>query len=374
MLVAGVFHSIRVEERMEEREEALPQEPSQTVGARLRAAREAAGLGREDIAARTKIAERHLVAIEEDRLTDLASRTYAVGFARTYARAVGLDEGEIANAVRAQLDVHEQANRSLHVETFEPGDPARIPPARIAWVTAIGGVLAVVILLLLFRPGFLSPQGSLPDLLRGVDEVPPPTATASVAPPAARPEQASGEVVFTATAPRVWVKFYDAAGNQLFQKEMGEGERFALPADAEGPLLWTARPDALEITVGGKRVARLADKPVTMKDVPVSAEALLARKGAPVPGEASPGVMPAPSTPPRPAAPSRAVSKRSNGLPPPQPAASADPRPAALPQAASKRSNDAAPSDPAPAASAAAPAAAAVPVSTDSVPPSTVSE
>jgi len=58
---------------------------------------------------------------------------------------------------------------------------------------------------------------------------------------------------------------------------MGEGERYALPGDVDGPLLWTARPDALAITVGGKAVARLSDKPETVKDVPVSAAALLER-------------------------------------------------------------------------------------------------
>jgi cytoskeleton protein RodZ len=262
MLAASLAQSIRVRMRMDDRETVLPEEPPATVGARLRVAREAAGLGREDVSAQTKIAERHLLSIEEDRFSDLA------------ARALGLDEGEIAEAVRTQLDSDEQAEPRAQLATFEPGDPARVPPARLAWPVAIGGVLTVVALLYLFWPSFLWPQGSLPDLVQDEGKLQP----AAIATDTARQQvTAGGAVVFTATAPRVWVKFTDAEGNQLFQKEMGEGERYGLPADAEGPLLWTARPDALEITVGGKSVARLSDKPVTMKDVPVSGEALHAQ-------------------------------------------------------------------------------------------------
>ena len=86
-----------------------------------------------------------------------------------------------------------------------------------------------------------------------------------------------GEVVFTALEPGIWVKFYDADGLQLMQKQMALGERYAIPADAKGPQLWTGRPDALSITIGGRQVPKLAEQQATMRDVPVSAEALLAR-------------------------------------------------------------------------------------------------
>jgi cytoskeleton protein RodZ len=333
--------------RMEGQDEAMPMEPPVTVGAKLRVAREAAGLGREDIAAQTKIAERQLAAIEEDRLADLAARTYAIGFARAYARAVGLDEGEIADAVRTQLDKEEQAHPRVQFDTFEPGDPARVPSARLAWTAAIGGVVAVLVLLILFWPSFLSPQGSLPDLLREEveDEVRP------VASAIETPARQGAAAVFTATEPRVWVKFYDAHGAQLFQKEMAEGERFVVPADAEGPLLWTARPDALAITVGGKSVARLSERPVTVKDVPVSAPALLAREAAdPTRAAAAP-------------APGQTAASSSAAVSQVRPIVSTTPDPAGQPQPT-----------PSPQAASAESRGAAAPVSTDSAVDSTFSE
>jgi cytoskeleton protein RodZ len=98
------------------------------------------------------------------------------------------------------------------------------------------------------------------------------------------PAATGGEVVFTALEPGIWVKFYDASGLQLMQKQMAMGERYAIPADANGPQLWTGRPDALSITVGGRPVPKLAEEQTTMKDVQVSAEALLARAAPPAAG------------------------------------------------------------------------------------------
>ncbi|MCB2079902.1 MAG: DUF4115 domain-containing protein [Novosphingobium sp.] len=255
--------------------------PIESVGARLRRAREAAGLSRADVAARTKIAERHLISIEEGRLHDLASRTYAVGFSRSFARAVGLDEAAIAEAVRAELAAGDDHWEPTPPQTFEPGDPARVPPSRFAWLMLAVAVIVIGLIFAFWR-SFFDPAAPLPDLTEPQQEASAqPVANAEN--PRAQTLPAGGTVTFTATEPNVWVKFYDAAGTQLMQKQMAEGESYTVPDDAEGPQLWTARPDALRITIGGKAVPMLADTPVTMKDVPVSAAALLGRKPEPDP-------------------------------------------------------------------------------------------
>lgn len=318
-----------------------PDDASSGVGARLRRAREAQGLSRADIAARTKIAERHLAAIEEARFGDLASSTYAVGFSRAYARAVGLDEREIAQAVRDELDMADQAP-SLTKPTFEPGDPARVPSIRTAWVAGAAG-LAVIAAVAVFFSSYIFPAVSLPDLTRDA----PPEAAASEAPVVTAPTPApatQGPVVVTAMQDGVWVKVTDASGKQLFQKEMKRGESYTVPADAPGPQLRTAWPDALGITVGGRPVPPLADKR-TVITVPISAAALLARgvpsappAAQPVPSQPAPATASPAATPtPRPAAsarPSPTPTQAARPASPPSPAASpaaASPAPAASP-------------------------------------------
>ena len=313
--------------------------PLERIGASLRRAREAAGLSRADIAARTKIAERHLAAIEADNFRDLASSTYAVGFSRAYARAVGLDEAEVARAVRADLGASEENDQRTKPNTFEPGDPARVPGSRMAWVAAVGAV-AVIAAVFVFSRSYYSPAVSLPELTA-------PQASASAAASAAPAAPARPTVVFTALEPRVWVKFYDAAGTQLMQKEMAEGESYVVPADASAPLIRTARPDALAITVGGRPVPPLAARQMTIADVPVSAAALLARPApaASTPAAAAPVVG-------APAATAEALPPRASASAPPpsRAAASSMPSPAAPPPRAAVPSPAPAPvSAPAPA-------------------------
>lgn len=305
-----------------------PDDTPSGVGARLRRAREAQQLSRADVAARTKIAERHLAAIEESRFGDLASSTYAVGFSRAYARAVGLDEREIAQAVREELDTVDGATAPAR-PTFEPGDPARIPSIRIAWVAGAAG-LAVIAAVAVFFSNYIFPAVSLPDLTRDA----PPQAAASKAPVAAAPAPvAQGPVVVTATQDGVWVKVTDETGKQLFQKEMKHGETYTVPANAPGPQLRTAWPDALSITVGGRPVAPLADKRKVIT-APISAAALLARgapAAQPAPAPAPAATSPAAASTPRPvasAAPSPAPTQAARLASPPSPAPSAVAAPA----------------------------------------------
>ena len=86
---------------------------------------------------------------------------------------------------------------------------------------------------------------------------------------------------------------------RLMEKQLARGESYTVPAEARGPQLWTGRPDALAITIGGRQVRKLAEDDTVMRDVPVTAEALLARPPAPASTGAAgvPAVVPAASPP-----------------------------------------------------------------------------
>ncbi|WP_404480145.1 helix-turn-helix domain-containing protein [Novosphingobium sp. BL-52-GroH] len=272
----------------------------QSAGSQLRAAREAAGLSRADIASQTKVAERHLLSIEEDRLSDLAARTYAVGFARAYARAVGLDEKLIAAKVREQLE-SEAGERPETVPSFEPGDPARVPTRRLAWLAAIVVVIAVA-LVLVFWSSFLSPEGQLPDLIADKPaQAPAPVAPGPAAPQPAAP--AGGPVVLTAIGDKVWVKVTDGTGAQVLQKELAKGESWTAPAGVAGLQLRTGRPDALQLSVGGKALPPLSTEPQVMSGVSLAASDLLARANPAAASQASPSASasPQPGVGPQPA-------------------------------------------------------------------------
>jgi cytoskeletal protein RodZ len=287
----------------------LPQSPVSGPGARLRAAREALRLELAHVAAETRIPLRHLEAIEANNFESLPSRAYAIGFSRTFAKAVGLDAGEITDAVRAEL-ADGSMQRNVPSATMEPGDPARLPSRGLAWA----GLAAVVVLglgIAAFSAQYFG-AGTVPGSLL----TPEPAATSSPAPVATATTPApGGEVVLTALENGVWLRLYEEGGARLFERELKQGETVTVPATATDPRLNTGRPDALAVTIGGQAVAKISDQPRTISGVPVSAAALLARASAPAAQASGAAVPVAPAT----GVPARAPVRRA--APAPSPAA-----------------------------------------------------
>jgi cytoskeleton protein RodZ len=266
--------------------ENVPAPPAspRTVGERLRAGREAQGLSLADVAARTRVTQRFLEAIENDRLDQLPSPAYASGFARAYARAVGLDQAAIGHDVRAELARGAMPARQHHIE--EIADPARAP-SRTTVIVAAGLALAVLVLGVLWLAS---------GMLRGTGEAPAPASTVAAMPAATQPvaspaPAAGGQVTLTATD-EVWMRVYDAANETLFLGTMKPGQRFEVPANANQPMINVGRPDQLEVTLNGSKVAPLGDGRRAIKDVRISAAALAARASAA--GEAEAQDAPAP--------------------------------------------------------------------------------
>jgi len=248
--------------------DAQDSQPS-TPGARLRAAREARGLSIQDVATRTRIAQRQLEAIEKDDYTALPGIPYAVGFARAYARAVDMDEVAIAAEVRDA--VHNSELGANRYEVFEPADPARVPSRALAW-TAAAIAIVVIAGFALWRSQLLTPP-TTEEIAQQEDAAP----AALQRPVNAAPVSSADQpVIFTANDD-VWLRIYDEAGERLKDGLMKKGESFTLPANARNPMILTGRPQALDVTVGGKPVPPLGAADRTIADVPVGAEALLSR-------------------------------------------------------------------------------------------------
>lgn len=70
----------------------------------LRAAREARLMSIADVAGRTRLTERAIAALEDGHLDAFPGRIYVLGFARAYARAMGVDEAAVDAAFRRLID------------------------------------------------------------------------------------------------------------------------------------------------------------------------------------------------------------------------------------------------------------------------------
>lgn len=251
-----------------------------TAGERLRESRESQGLSLAEVAARTRVPLRHLEAIEQSNYAGLPSHTYSVGFAKAYARAIGMDEVPIARDVRAQADA---VPRPPEYQPYVLEDIKRQPPKGLAMTVTVVAVLVLIAAGLWYGTAWFRGEDDTAAVAPATQLVPPP---ARVNPePAAAP---AGQVTLTATD-IVWLRIYDASGKSLFETEMKPGDRFDVPAGADHPMINVGRPDKLQVTVNGSAVPPLGDGSRAIKDVEVSAEALLARAADPAAASASNG-------------------------------------------------------------------------------------
>jgi cytoskeleton protein RodZ len=245
------------------------------VPARMRAAREAAGLSLKDIADTTRVPLRHLVALEEGNYGALPGVTYCAGFARAYARAVGLDEAALAADVRNEIGAMGGLGQDAY-EFEEAVNPARVPPRWLAWTAAIA-VLVIAGGYSLWRTQLTTPPTDEQIAAQTIDEASQATPAGNAAAPV--PAVPVGPVVMTA-ADDVWLRIYQPDGTRLYEGTLKRGESYTVPDDAREPMILTGRPDALAVTVGGQAVSPLGTAERTIADVPVYAAALIARAAA----------------------------------------------------------------------------------------------
>jgi cytoskeletal protein RodZ len=264
----------------------------QSVGERLRIAREAKKLSLDDVARQTRIPVRHLEHIEREEWDALPAITYSVGFARSYANTVDLDGAQIGAEVRQQLGGIRVGNAAA-APFYEPADPARVPPRSIAIAAAAIAVL-LVIGYLIWRSSAVGSDSPADVAITQSEE---PAANQAAAGPAqpnvAAPAPTNGPVVLTA-AEDVWLRIDQAGGGApLYMGTLKAGQSYQVPAGAPSPRIRTARANVLRVSVGGAPVPPLGPPETTISNVSLTAADLLARgQGAAAAPPAPPAATP----------------------------------------------------------------------------------
>lgn len=271
---------------MEDAQDEVVEEQVETVGERLRAAREAKGLSIEDIAASTRIPTRHLMSLEASDWAKLPAATYAIGFAKNYAAAVDLPRTEIGDQLR--IEMGDAPAYSPRAEIYETADPARTMPKGIVIISLL--LLAIVIAVLMWLNNrSMSPEESAPAANEATAE----NAVGPVPPPAQAPT-ASAQVTLIATDP-VWIEVRDGAAI-LRQGVMAAGERYLVPLSATAPVLLTGKPEALRVEVGTQVAPSIGPAGTRVSGVSLKGEDLMKPPAAAAAIQSAPPPAPAAAT------------------------------------------------------------------------------
>ncbi|MBW6456778.1 MAG: helix-turn-helix domain-containing protein, partial [Trueperaceae bacterium] len=153
--------------------------PPESLGGRLRLAREGAGLGLSDLAQQTHVRRAYLEALEDGRYQELPEDVYSRNFVRLYAQTVGLDAAPLLElyqrerrAAMGTTTLEQRLDHDRHA-ALAAGKPAAPRPATrrnwpawlfSPWTTSL--VLVVVVVGLAawgFDRLFFAPGGQTPN-------------------------------------------------------------------------------------------------------------------------------------------------------------------------------------------------------------------
>jgi len=298
------------------------------VGAELRAARNRLGWALPDVAATLRIRLPYLQAIEDGRVADLPGNTYAIGFLRTYASALGLDAAEAARRFRTEA---QEVNRKTELEFPAPVPQRGVPVgavvllgllltagAYVAWYRMSGDtrfaaevVPAVPDRLAPLADRAVPPSNSSPQVASILPPppspvvpapparpggpaavapaapvadppAPPPTPAAAATPPAAAVPAPTPDVphlLIRATSD-AWIQVRERQGAILLSRLMRGGESWPVPRGAK-LLMTTGNAGGTEFVVDGVAAPPLGPSGALRRDVPLDGDAAIAPHPAP---------------------------------------------------------------------------------------------
>jgi cytoskeleton protein RodZ len=307
------------------------------LGAELRAARQNLGWELADLARSLRIRQAYLEAIEAGRMADLPGTTYALGFVRAYATALGLKGEQVASRFRAETG---QANirpalsfpapvpqrgvpagalmllglvvlagaysgwyyvsehQHTRAETVPPIPDHLLPPAQEKPAPS-PQVASILPSAAPPAPGPASSQASQPPVSPSpapplptvqspgvpaqVTQMPPakPAAAPIVAPEPAGPAVPPGtRIVLKATAD-AWMTVKQKMGPPLMSKLMHAGDSWPVPPDRTDLMMTTGNAGGTEVDVDGTAVPSLGPSGLVRKNIPLDPAALKSGQSTP---------------------------------------------------------------------------------------------
>ena len=281
------------------------------VGAELAAARDRLGWTLPDIAGHLRIRQSFLAAIELGRLDQLPGTAYAMGFVRSYAKALGLPPDDVARRFRSEAaEVDRKPELAFPAPVPERGVPAGavvmlgavlVVGAYIGWYKASGekpglepvrpvperlAELAAPPVLPTPAPAPIAAP-AVPLVLSPLPVIPPSSAAAAVVPNAIpqaltiqpAPAQAGlsalpeGTRIVLRARAEAWIQVRDRQGQVLLNRVLRTGEIWPVPAKLS-LLLTTGNAGGTELLVDGTLSPSLGADGAVRRDLALDADAI----------------------------------------------------------------------------------------------------
>jgi cytoskeleton protein RodZ len=278
--------------------------PLGTIGQELRGARISGGEDIGTVSSVLKIRRDHLEALENDNISALPGRTYAVGFVRAYADYLGLDPVAAVERFKTEIAGRDDTSRTAGFKEIE--EEPRMGRGWIVFALIVLGLIAYGVYYLFFSPSGIQsgqPITSVPAPVvakpvphpahhalpskpaTAASANPPSTAPAQIVPPATpgeAPTVAAGQggtvygkmnknahVVLRVTQPtKVLVQTED--GRAFINRVLSAGDIYQVP-NMHGLALTAEHGNAVQILLDGKSVRTAGNSTAPAEAVSIDA-------------------------------------------------------------------------------------------------------
>ena len=267
----------------EQERQALDSYKGMSVGEVLRRTREHKGLTIVYIADRLKIRQGYLEALEKDDVSILPGRVYAIGFVRSYAGFLGLDEDKLVYLFKNQKVGHQRHTEYAMPIPIDDG----VLPSKYVLVGCLVALLFIIMLFSIFDddkkdaeiplpPGELVGEegdiGSIPDLTTIVGN------SSTQSQDDTEDNESAAAVISSKVAVKAvddsWVSIRDAkTGTNIAAKLMKAGDVIEIPDDVSAKMN-TGNSGGLEIYLDGVKVDFDGVSGEVRKNVDISIDAL----------------------------------------------------------------------------------------------------
>jgi len=227
------------------------------MGAKLGAARISAGLSLKDAAQKINLQYRYLDAIERLDKDVLPGLGYALGYVRTYARFLGLNEQDAIAQFKADMT----ACQDLGVV----GDARYVPKRKIHLPRgsfAIGAVLSCVLVVVTW-------YGMKTDARSAVLDIVPVMQAENWGFEPVQPSKGDTDMIALKAVGPSWVQVKDAEGRTLISRIMVPGEIFET-SRKNLPILSLRDAGAIELYLGGSRLGFIGQPGHSAKNIPLA--------------------------------------------------------------------------------------------------------
>ncbi len=226
------------------------------IGAKFVAARVADGLSVNDVASKLHIQYRYLDAIERLDKEALPSLGYALGYVRTYARFLGLNEQD--TMARFKTDIEAPQDMGI------VGDPHFVPKRRLhlpRGSMAIGAVLSCALVVVTWYGMKSDAKSAVP--------LAPVTQAENWGFKPVQPGTTDADMIALKALGPSWVQVTDGDGIVLISRIMVPGEIFET-SRKNLPILSLRDAGAIEVYLGGNRIGLIGQDGQSAKNIPLA--------------------------------------------------------------------------------------------------------